>query len=142
MDQFIYLIVQNVDLFIYCPLILYTYLLLVVDRYRSQFIEYQENKQPKKISERKKKCTHIPGCQKSGAFYIQIKKNWISHIFFVEKRGLIIYLAALKKGAIRHAHPYYAIYRKLPSPPPPPYPTPPPHTPEQDGRHKLDWAKT
>ena len=28
-----------------------------------------------------------------------------------------MYLAALKKGAIRHAHPYYAIYRKLPPPP-------------------------
>ena len=28
----------------------------------------------------------------------------------------IIYLAALKKGAIRHAHTYYAIYRKLPTP--------------------------
>ena len=44
------------------------------------------------------------------------------HILFVEKRGPIIYLAALKKGAIWHAHPYYAIYRKLPPPPPPPTP--------------------
>ena len=26
----------------------------------------------------------------------------------------IIYLAVLKKAAIRHAYPYYAIYRKLP----------------------------
>ena len=31
--------------------------------------------------------------------------------------GVMIYLAALIKGVIRHAHPYYAIYRKL-SPPP------------------------
>ena len=60
--------------------------------------------------------------RKSGAFHIRIKKNWVSHILFVEKRGPIIYLAALKKGAIRHAHPYYAIYRKLHSPPPPPRP--------------------
>ena len=52
--------------------------------------------------------------RKSGAFHIPIKKNWVSHILFVEKRGPIIYLAVLKKGAIRHAHPYYAIYRKLP----------------------------
>ena len=52
-----------------------------------------------------------PGCQKNGAFRA-------IHILFVEKRGPIIYLAALKKGAIRHAHPYYAIYRKLPPPPP------------------------
>ena len=48
--------------------------------------------------------------RKSGAFHIPIKKNWASHVLFVEKRGPIIYLAALKKGAIRHAHPYYGIY--------------------------------
>ena len=47
------------------------------------------------------------------------QENRVGHIPFVGKRGLIIYLAALKKGAVRHAHPYYAIYRKLPSPPPP-----------------------
>ena len=63
---------------------------------------------------------HIPGCQKNGAFHIGIQKNGAIHILFVEKRGPIIYLAALRKGAIRHAHPYYAIYRKLPPPPPPP----------------------
>ena len=62
---------------------------------------------------------HIPGCQKNGAFHMGIQKNRAFHILFVEKRGPIIYLAALKKGAIRHAHPYYAIYRKLPPPPPP-----------------------
>ena len=57
------------------------------------------------------------------AFHIEIQKNRDIHILFVEKRGPIIYLAVLKKGAIRHAHPYYAIYRKLlPSPPPPPPP--------------------
>ena len=33
------------------------------------------------------KYTHIPGCQKSGAFHIQIKKNRVNHILFVEKRG-------------------------------------------------------
>ena len=48
-----------------------------------------------------------------------------SVILFVEKRGLIIYLVALKKkGAIRHAHPYYAIYRKLTAPRRPPAQTP------------------
>ena len=75
------------------------------------------------------KYVHIPGCQKNGAFHIGIPKNGAIHILFVEKRGPIIYLAALKKGAIRHAHPYYAVYRKL-HPPPPPYrklhPPPPP----------------
>ena len=66
------------------------------------------------------KYVHIPGCQKNGAFHIGIQKNRAIHILFVEKRGPIIYLAVLKKGAIRHAHPYYAIYRKLASPPTPP----------------------
>ena len=42
-----------------------------------------------------KKYVHIPGCQKSGAFHIPIKKNRVSHVLFVEKRGLIIYLAGL-----------------------------------------------
>ena len=51
-------------------------------------------------------------------FHKGIQKNMAIHILFVEKRGPIIYLATLKKGAIRHAHPYYAIYRKLPPPPP------------------------
>ena len=55
---------------------------------------------------------HITGCQKNGAFHTGIQKNQAIHILFVEKRGPIIYLAALKKGAIRHAHPYHAIYRK------------------------------
>ena len=48
--------------------------------------------------------------KKNGAFQIGIQKNWAIHIFLVEKRGPIIYLAVLKKGAIRHAHPYYDIY--------------------------------
>ena len=56
---------------------------------------------------------HIPGCQKNGAFHIGIQKNRVIYILFVEKRGPIIDLAALKKAAIRHAHSYYAIYRKL-----------------------------
>ena len=63
------------------------------------------------------KYVHIPGCQKNRAFHIGIQKNGAIHILFVEKRGPIIYLTALKKGAIWHAHPYYAIYRKLPPPP-------------------------
>ena len=97
MDPFIYLIVQNVDLFIYCPLIFYTHLLLVVDRYRSQFIEYQENQQPQKNYERKK-YTHIPGCQKSGAFHIRIEKNGVSHILFVEKKGANHIPGSAEKG--------------------------------------------
>ena len=61
----------------------------------------------------------ILGYQKNGAFHTGIQKNRAIHILFVEKSGPIIYLAALKKGAIRHEHPYYAIYRKLLPPPHP-----------------------
>ena len=67
------------------------------------------------------KYTHILGCQKSGAFTYESRKIG-SVMYFVEKKKAAnhIYLAALKKEAIWHAHPYYAIYRKLPAPPPPP----------------------
>ena len=124
-DPFIYLIIQNVDLFIYCPLIICTNFLYpffagcwtntTVNSCNTKRISSLE----KSLSE---KYVHIPGCQKNGAFHIGIQKKWAIHILFVEKRGPIIYLAVLKKGAIRHAHPYYAIYRKLP-----PHPHPPPH---------------
>ena len=120
MDPFIYLIIQNVDLFIYCPLIFFfgTHFLLVVTQIPVNLCN------TKRISSLEKsqseKYVHIPGYQKNGAFHIGIQKNRAIHILFVEKRGPIIYLATLKKGAIRHAHPYYAIYRKLP----PPQPTP------------------
>ena len=85
----------------------------------------------KRISSLKKSLSetyvHIPGCQKNGTFHIGIQKNRTIHILFVERRGATIYLAVLKKGAIRHAHPYYAIYRKFLHPPPP-APPPPTHT--------------
>ena len=42
--------------------------------------------------------------------YIYAEK-WVSHILFLKKMGLIVYLAALKRRAIRHADPYYVIYR-------------------------------
>ena len=58
-----------------------------------------------------------------------IQENSGQSYSFCWKKGLIIYLAALKKGAIRHAYPYCDIYMKLtsPSPPrfPPPHPLPP-----------------
>ena len=40
---------------------------------------------------------------------ISMMKNWVSHILFHRKRGLNIYLASLKKGAIGTTHPYYVI---------------------------------
>ena len=115
-DPFLYLIIQNVDLFIYCPLtFLYPffagyYTNITVSSCNTKRITSLE----KSLSE---KYVHIPGCRKNGAFYTGIQKNRAIHILFVEKRGPIIYLAALKKGAIRHAH---AIYRKLPPLPPAP----------------------
>ena len=50
-------------------------------------------------------------------FIYQSRKNGSVIYSFLGKRGLIIYLAALKKGAIRAAHPYHVIYRELPPPP-------------------------
>ena len=41
--------------------------------------------------------------------HIPMMENWVSHILFLRKRGPIVYLAAMKKGAIRPAHPYYVI---------------------------------
>ena len=52
--------------------------------------------------------------KKNGTLHILIKKKWVSHIQFPWKKALIVYLAALKKGAIRAAHPYHVIYRELP----------------------------
>ena len=49
----------------------------------------------------------------NGTIHISMMKNWVCHILFLRKRGLIVYLAALKKGAFRHAHPYYVIYHTI-----------------------------
>ena len=65
------------------------------------------------------KYAHLNGDVKNGAIHIPIKKNGSVIYSFLGKRGLIVYLAALKKGAIRAAHPYQVIYRELPPPPPP-----------------------
>ena len=64
------------------------------------------------------KYAHLNRDVKNGALHIPIKKKWVSHIQFPWKKGLIVYLAALKKGAIRAAHPYHVIYRELNPPPP------------------------
>ena len=67
----------------------------------------------------REKYMHTPGCQKCGVFHIPVKNIGSVIYFFVEKGGLFIYLAVLKRGTIRHAHPYYPIYRSpLPLPPP------------------------
>ena len=48
--------------------------------------------------------------------YTNDEKLGQSYSFF-RKGGLTVYLAALKKGAIRLAHPYYVIYGQLHTPP-------------------------
>ena len=50
------------------------------------------------------------GMSENGTIHISMIENWVSHILFLSQMGLI-YLAALKKVAIRAAHPYYVIYR-------------------------------
>ena len=41
---------------------------------------------------------HLPGCQKSGAFHIRIKKNRVSHIIFVDKKGANHIPGSAEKG--------------------------------------------
>ena len=54
------------------------------------------------------------GMSENGTIHITMVKTWVSHILFLRilrKRRLIVYLAALKMGVIRAAHPYYVKYR-------------------------------
>ena len=51
--------------------------------------------------------------------YTWVSEN-LAHSYTFFKKGFIIYLAALKREFILHAHTYYIIYRELPPPPPPP----------------------
>ena len=80
---FMYLIVQNVDLFIFYPLMFYTHILLVV-RQISQSIHWIPKRTSSLEKSLREKYTHLSGWWKSGAFHIQIKKNRVSHILFVK----------------------------------------------------------
>ena len=68
------------------PLIFYTHLLLVVDRYRSQFIEYQENKQPKKILWANKIYAYTGMSEKWGLSHTNQEK-WGQSYTFCWKKG-------------------------------------------------------
>ena len=58
---------------------------------------------------------HIPGCQKKWDLsYTDQEKLGQSYTFLLKKKGANHISSVLKTGAIRHAHPYYVIYRKLP----------------------------
>ena len=67
------------------------------------------------------------GCQKTGPLKYGVvgvgtlMKNWVSHILFLRKGGLIIYLAALKRGLFA---PHIRILSYIGSSPPPPPPPP------------------
>ena len=130
-------------LFYYYYFFFCTYLLLVV-RQISQSIHWiprEEETASKNLSE---KYVHIPGCQKSGPFHIPLDPIQLllgPRYTSQEKSGQSytlcwIFLAALKKGAIRHGHPYYAIYRKLPSPAS--HPLPPRDLHRQNFMHNPD----
>ena len=72
------------------------------------------------------------GCQKTGPLKYGVvgvgtlMKNWVSHILFLRKGGLIIYLAALKRGLFA---PHIRILSYIGSYPPP----------EVDSCHKV-WS--
>ena len=56
------------------------------------------------------KYAHLNRDVKNGVIHIPIKKNGSVIYSFLGKWGLIVYLAAPKKGAIRAAHPYHGSY--------------------------------
>ena len=101
------------------------HLLLVVRQIPQSihWIPWQQAASKKSLSE---KYVHIPGCQKSGAFYISIKKNRASNILFVEKKGVNHIPDSAEKGnhSTRISVPFHN--RKLPSSSPP-HPPPPHH---------------
>ena len=89
-------------------------------KYSSQFVEYQENKQPRKISERKI-YTYTGMSEKWGLSHTNQENSGQLQVYtFRWKKGANHIPGSAEKGAIRHAHQYYAIYRKLPSPTPRP----------------------
>ena len=70
------------------PFDFYTHLLLVVRRNRSQFIEYEENKQPRKISRRKiYSYTGMSEKKKWGLSHTNPEKSGRSYTFFLKKGG-------------------------------------------------------
>ena len=137
MDRFIYLIIRNVDLFIYCPLIFCTYLLLVV-RQISQLIHCMPSGQAASKNLWEKRCAYTMLSEKGGLPHRNPEKLGHSYTFCWKKGGPIIYLAALKKGDVRHAHRYFAI-SYIGSYPPSPPPPPPTHTHKLNNQTRLHF---
>ena len=86
------------------PFDFYTYLLLVVGQI-SQSIHWIPKEQAASKNLWAKNICIYRDVRKAGPFTYESRKIRPAIILFVEKRGLIMYLTALKKGAIRHAHP-------------------------------------
>ena len=57
---------------------------------------------------------HLNRDVKMGPFIFQSRKNGSIIYSFLGNRGLIVYLATLKKGAIRAVHSYHVIFRESP----------------------------
>ena len=136
-DPFIYLIVRNVDLLIYCPLIFYTHLLLVV-RQIEQSIHWKPREQAASKNLWAKNIRIYRNIRRVGPFTYESRNIGSVIYFLLKKRGMIIYLAAQIKGAIRYAHPYCAIYRR--DPPPPTHPPPHTHTHPPEIWRALNYA--
>ena len=114
-DPFIYLIIQNVDLFILIFVPINCWLL---DKYHSQFIDYQENKKLRKVSERKL-CGYTRMSEKWGLSHRKPEKSGQSYIFSLKKKGANLYLAALKRRGYSARTSVLCHYRKLPPAPAP-----------------------
>ena len=61
----------------------------IVGSYTNVTVNSLNTKRTSSSKNLSEKYTHIPVCQKSGAFHIQIKENQVSHILFVEKKGRV-----------------------------------------------------
>ena len=58
---------------------------------------------------------HLNRDVKMGPFIFQSRKNGSIIYSFLGNRGLIVYLATLKQGAIRAVHSYHVVFRESPS---------------------------
>ena len=83
MDSFIYWIIWNVDPFILCPLIfLYPFITDSQTNIAGNSLNTKRTSSLKNLWV-KSMCIY-QDVRKSGAFHIPIKKNWLSHILFIE----------------------------------------------------------
>ena len=93
-DLFIYLIEQNVNIFIYCSFIFIYPLCCLQTKFTNKY--YNFGFWAEYLSENMS--IFKQGMSENWTIHITMMKNVISHILFLRKRGLIIYLTALKSG--------------------------------------------